>query len=87
MVNRAVDMCLGGEVDDDIRFRYQRFYNLTLTDVAFDESIAGTVLHFPDVLQVPGVGKLVKIGHTPVRVGSRNIVNKVAPDESCPTRH
>jgi len=67
----AVDVALGGEVDDDLVAGEVRFDGFLVADVALDEGAALVVEDVAQVLEVSGVGELVVDGDLVVAVGEQ----------------
>ena len=81
-LQRAVDVRLGREVDDDLRPPHQRPGDGGVGDVAMHEAVARVVVEVGQVLAPPRVGQRVEGGDAPVRVRVERVVDEVAPDEA-----
>ena len=66
--DRAVDVRLGGEVDDGVGLRDERLDDVGVGDVALHEREARTVAEVGDVARVARVGQLVEDGDSVVRI-------------------
>ncbi|MBT9141503.1 MAG: hypothetical protein DDT30_02095 [Dehalococcoidia bacterium] len=79
-------MGFSSEVNYYIKDLTQQLINeFPIGNIAFDEVIARVTFDTPQVLQIPGVGELVQVGHFPIGVLTQYVTDKVAPDKSSPT--
>ena len=78
---RAVDMCLGGEIDDRVSLRRERVDELHIADVAMHESVPRLPHELREVGQVAGVGQFVEDGDLDLRTGGPNQAHEVGADE------
>ena len=83
---RAVDMGLGGEVDDGVDLGGKRVDQLFLADVSVHEAITWPAFELDQVGQVPRVGELVE--HSDLDLGPRpaEVADEVRADEACGSR-
>jgi len=82
-MNGAVDVALGGEIDDRARLVFgQQFANQgTITDVALHEEVPTVALQTGQILQIAGIGELVEIEDRFV-VGFKPVEYEVRADEA-----
>src|SRR6185295_15462868 len=80
VVDGAVDVRLGGEVDDDVAARHRLVHGGLVADVGLDHRDA--VRHRRQAGPVTGVGEGVDDGHVVVGMGLHHVVNEVGADES-----
>jgi len=82
-VDGAVDVALGGEVDDGARLLFgEQFADQgAVADVALDEDVALVAVQAGEVLQVAGVGEFVEIEDRLV-VLSQPVEDEVRADEA-----
>ena len=59
VLDRAVDVGLGGEVDDGVVAVHRRQHVVLVADVGVHEAAASVVEHVADALEVAGVGERV----------------------------
>jgi hypothetical protein len=59
---RAIDVRLGREVDDDVGVLRGAVDDLGVADIAANERVAGVALQVPDVLRITSVGEFIQIG-------------------------
>ncbi len=87
VLDAAVHMALGGEVDDavDVLFLHQLVDAIEITDVHLDELIVGLVLDVLEVGEVAGIGQLVEVDDLVFRVFVDEKSNDMAADEACAT--
>ncbi len=83
--DRAIDVRLGGEVDDRVVARHVLHDGVVVADVALDEATPAVVEHIADVVEVAGVGELVEHGDLVVAVGQQP-THVVRADEACGAR-
>ena len=80
LVDRAVDVRLGGEVDDRVAALDRRRDGVAVVDVALDE-LDAVRRQALEVLAPPGVGELVEHAHRVVRVLGEPAAHEVRADE------
>ena len=83
---RAVDVRLGGEVDDAGRPFHQLADERRVCDIALDEPISRIVGDIAQVVLVAGVGQLVQVDDVGVLPPSQQAENEVAADEAAAAR-
>src|SRR5208282_6265941 len=81
ILNAAVNVAFGGEVNDGIAFP-ERFEDRAVADVQLYKLTAALLKSRFKVLKVAGVGKLVKDREVPLRMLGQGVMNKVRADES-----
>ncbi|MCY1178869.1 hypothetical protein D9M73_192420 [compost metagenome] len=83
-VDRAIDVGLGGEVDDGawLVLLEQTCDQLSVADVAVHEDVALVALQAAQGLQVACVGEFVEVDHGLVRAG-QPVQDEVGADETC----
>ena len=86
VVDRPVDVGLGGEVDDGLDPGEEAPDQVPVPDVAHDEFVAGVLLDVAEVVQVPGVGQLVQVDDPRLLVAAQEKADEVAADEARPAR-
>jgi hypothetical protein len=84
---RAVDVRLGGEVDDGVGVTHRLFDPGGVADVTMDEAIARVVLDVETVVEVTGVGQQIKIDNLPAWPLTKNQPYEIRADKSRPSRH
>ena len=77
----AVDVRLGGEVDDGVGAAQRLADDGGVADVAVHEGVAGVVLDVAQVLEVAGVGELVEVHDLDVVVPGEHVAHEVGADE------
>ena len=84
VLNRAVHMALGGEVDDavDMFVLHQLIDTLEVADVHLDEAVVRLVLDVLQVSEVAGVGQLVEVDDFVFRIFVDEEADDVAADEA-----
>ena len=82
--DRAVDVGLGGEVDDEVGVlrREQPGDEGAVADIAPDEAEAGVGQQLPEVVRVPGVGQGVEAQQPEVRMPLQHVPEEIRADES-----
>ena len=84
--DRAVDVGLGGDVDDGVGAVDERPDDVRVRDVALDEREAGGLLGIAldgrEVRAVAGVGELVEHGHARPVVAAEDLADELAADEA-----
>src|SRR5262245_14501624 len=78
----AINMALGGKVDDGMDAGHGGGDGCGIGDVAFDETIARMPSQIGKVDRVASVGESVEIDDAEVRVFFQDIANKIATDEA-----
>ena len=86
VVDRPVDVGLGGEVDDGLDAGEEAADQVPVADVAEDEFVAGVVLDVLEVVEVPGIGQLVQVDDLRLLVAAEEEADEVAADEARPAR-
>ena len=79
---RAVDVRLGGEVDDRVHLGGQRVDDLRVADVAANEPIAAAGVEFREVGEVARVGELVEHRDLHLRTRAPQVPDEVGADEA-----
>src|SRR5207247_4771193 len=70
--DRAVDMCFGSEVDDNVEAVTPKFaHQLTVGDVTADEFMALRIGKIFQILEVAGVAEFVEVNDVPVGVAGQ----------------
>ena len=87
VVDRPVDVGLGGEMDDALDAGEEAPDEGLVADVAEDEFVARVVLDVAQVVEVPGVGQLVQVDDPRPRVAAEDHADEMAADEARPARH
>ena len=84
VLDGAVDVALGGKVDDDVRVLglEEVIDGLAVGDVGADECEVFVLLRSFERLEVAGIGELVKADQTVFRVVLEFVVNEVATDKT-----
>jgi hypothetical protein len=82
VLDRAVDVRLGGEVVDQVAAFHDLADDDRIADVAAHELVAWIVLHRRQVLQIAGVGQLVEDDDAAVARLRQQQLHEVAADES-----
>src|SRR5262245_5669294 len=87
-VDRAVDMALGGEVDDDVRIEdlESTFERETVADVSLNEAVPLVTRDGIERAQVAGVGQLVEVQHAMI-ARLDQVSDERRADEPSPARH
>ena len=79
---RAVDMGLGGEVDDDVDVGGQLAHHRRVADIAAHETESRIRVNAVEVALVAGIGELVEHDHGVARVVAKRHADEFAPDEA-----
>ena len=84
VLDGAVNMALGGEVDDivEIVLCKQALDQLLVADVALHKDVAGVALNVLQVLKVAGIGQLVEVDQQNFRVLLEHIMHEVGTDKT-----
>src|SRR5690606_1197886 len=83
----AVDVRLGGEVEDDLHALHELVDERGVADVALHEDVPPLVGEVLEVLQVSGVGEQVEVHHLGARPGAEEVAHEVGADEAGPARN
>ena len=77
-------MALGGKVDDKIRIilRHQFADQRAVADVALNEDVTLVVHNALEVLQIAGIGQLIKIHDADILILVQHVVYEVGSDEA-----
>ena len=84
---RAVDMGLGGEVDDGVALRGQRVDQPGVTDVAVHESVTGLAVELEEICQVACVCELVEDRDLHLGAPLSQVADEIGADEPGCSRH
>ena len=84
VLDGAVNMALGGEVDDivEIVLCEQALDQLLVADVALHKDVAGVALNVLQVLKIAGIGQLVEVDQQNFRVLLEHIMHEVGTDKT-----
>ena len=68
LTDAAVDIRFAAKLTTASDLPYKRLYEFAIPDVASNESVTFLAAQVLDILKVPGVGQLVHVGDSEVRV-------------------
>ena len=85
VLQRAVNVRLGGEVDDGVAAGHRGVDSAGVADVAVHKAVA--LLEAADVIEVAGVGKRVEVDNLVLGVRGQHVVHECAADEAGATRN
>ncbi len=80
--DRTIHMRLGCEIDDDVDLPGQGLHRGRITNVAPHEAVVRMAFDIPQVVGIPGIGKLVQIDDRIIRMLPDHLPDEVAADET-----
>ena len=83
VLQRPVNVCFSGEMDDDLRCSYEWRGYSSVSDVTLDEAVTCVTVEVFQVLKSTGVRQLVECCHMPVVMGLERVADEIAPDKAC----
>ena len=83
--NRAVNMSLGGEMDDNIDSFYCLSNYLRITNITFDKLVTRILLNFPKIFEIASVSELIEVDYFVLFIFSQPVADEITTNKTSPT--